>query len=612
VTETVLPYIIAGPDALADFRRGLTGDFAFELLRQAAGRLLVQLPVGVGKTKWLIEIIGHALANRLHDVVVVLVPRWDILREILTQLPVSIRKTVLHPRPRKRCGALDKEWVQYEQQGCGHLGRELLCKTCPVRNSCAWPNQYGIRLRRAQLILGTQQHLVIDPHFLNRVRRCSGTKNPLVLIDESDLLIRGAERTVSRHHLGFWITVQEAVLAGVESAAHSAQQWLNLSRLILDAPTADLQVNDWRFPAIGARWALAVQQMGVDRYGRDFRFLGHELRRFGHSDRRSRERTASGDLRFATLPSFGNNFIIFSGSIAQALARYRLDPDHRRPALLAPFQDLRAEHPETLWYNINDKAGAAKFFPGNTTRILDFFAQKIAANIRNGKRTLLISRKKFVALCRTYLSQRLNDLRVGPVKIVTGNWTRHDLSDPRTVPLINYGVAGLNRFEHCEAAYCLTGYYVSATAVEQTVQDIEAIRERFPITVQFAGTPPRRLANVHASGAADTIVPIIAPLVLEQKEADVIVQAVGRVRPFTQPREIITFHCGRLPRVTYSKEFLSLALARSYFGIPTASEAERLSRSEQARQWRAQGWPLQRIANELGVSLSTVKRYLRQ
>ena len=41
-----------------------------------------------------------------------------------------------------------------------------------------------------------------------------------------------------------------------------------------------------------------------------------------------------------------------------------------------------------------------------------------------------------------------------------------------------------------------------------------------------------------------TCLPQVARWVLEQKEADVVVRAVGRVRPFTQPREVITFHAG--------------------------------------------------------------------
>src|SRR5262245_59275496 len=115
---------ISGDQALATFRQGLTGSSAFELLKQAEGRLLIQLPVGIGKSSWMVKIVEHALNVACeHDLVVVLVPRWDVLNELQAKLPNAIEPIVLHPRPRKRCRSLDSQWVVYEQTGCGLLGR---------------------------------------------------------------------------------------------------------------------------------------------------------------------------------------------------------------------------------------------------------------------------------------------------------------------------------------------------------------------------------------------------------------------------------------------------------------------------------------------------------
>jgi hypothetical protein len=95
-------------------------------------------------------------------------------------------------------------------------------------------------------------------------------------------------------------------------------------------------------------------------------------------------------------------------------------------------------------------------------------------------------------------------------------------------------------------------------------------------------------------------------------EADVVVQAVGRVRPFTRPREVITFHAGELPGVRYTLEFDGLAAARAHFGLPTPSGADQASRAERARRLKAQGRTRAQIAQALGVSVSTVKRDLRR
>ena len=134
------------------------------------------------------------------------------------------------------------------------------------------------------------------------------------------------------------------------------------------------------------------------------------------------------------------------------------------------------------------------------------------------------------------------------MRVVTGDWDQADLDDPRTLPLINYGLSGVNRFEHCDAAYCLTGYYVNEATVAEAVHDLDASTKRYPVRIRTAVDPPRRTATVELPDDRETIVPQVARWVLEQKEADVVVQAVGRVRPFTRPREVITFHAARCPK----------------------------------------------------------------
>jgi hypothetical protein len=180
------------------------------------------------------------------------------------------------------------------------------------------------------------------------------------------------------------------------------------------------------------------------------------------------------------------------------------------------------------------------------------------------------------------------------------------------VSLINYGVAGLNRFEHVEAAYCCNSYYVTAAMVSQAVQDLEASTERYPVRIAMEGDPRRRRVEVSLPDGRVPILPWVAQQALEQLEADVVVQAVGRVRPFTRPREVITFQAGDLPGVNYNLEFGNLDQVRKYFDIPTPMQASREARVALARRLRAQGFTRSRIALELGISLSTVKRYLRQ
>jgi hypothetical protein len=611
-TGPILGPVVSG-EALADFRQRLSGAYAIDLLTQAQGRLLVQLAVGVGKTAWLIDIIRHVLAAGPYDLVVVLVPRTDTLRELRRRLPTGLRPFVLRPRPRRRCGSLDAAWVEYERNGCSLLGREELCGACPIRQRCPWPDRYT-RLRGARLVLATQAQLKVNPHLVYQLAALAGAQRPLVLFDESDFLLRSSEQVIARKGLNNFREALRAVIEspGKDSSRSRSRAWLDMTDLVSSAATADLREGDWAFPAVTPRWAADVQRAGRQLHGPGFRFPAFDLHALARSDRTGRERLPDGGLRFATPFALGREFVVFSGSIARELARYRLDPNHARASLLSPFQELRFEHPETRWLNIASLAGSVRYFPRHAAAVLDFFAALIARNITAGRRTLLVARKRLLMTCAAYLTRRLDEMNAGPVRVVTGNWARHDLADPRTLPLISYGVCGLNAFEDFECAYCLTGYYVHPTAVAQILHDIEGSEERYPVTLGWSGQPPLRRATVRLPDGRETNLPLLAQLALEQKEADVVVQAVGRVRPFTRPREVITFQRGSLPGVRYHREFGSLAQARAYFGVPTPHQSRAQALAAEVQLRKALGQTNERIASELGVSVSTVKRYARR
>jgi hypothetical protein len=610
----VPPLIISGPEALAGFRQGLTGARAFELLDQAGGRLLVTLPVGAGKTEFLVKTAIHARSvSNAYDLVVVLVPRRDILAEILRRIPAALEPVVLEPRPRGRCGELNAPWIELETAGCSLLAKEEVCGPCPRRKGCRWPEQLSRdRLEGVGLILATQHHLALNPLFIHQLRQRTCAERVLVLFDESDHLVKTVRRSIRREELLGFITAQESVLEGGSKPTVAQESWLDLSRLVAEASSDDLQEGRWRFPWLDPGWATDVQRAGRATLGPSFRFPGFELGHFARSDPASRERTEAGDLEFACPTDLGTNFMILSGSIARGLARYRLDPDHRRPGLVSPFEHHRFEHPETRWYNLRSIAGADRYFLANAPSILDFFTAKIAANIGAGRRTLLIAKKRFVQHCATELTVRLDKLGAGPVRVVTGHWDDADLADPRNLPLINYGISGINRFEGHDCAYCLTGYYTSVATIAAAVHDLDPSTERFPVRIEFAGNPARRRAIVSLPDDRETILPQVAQWVLEQKEDNVVVQAVGRVRPFTGPREVITFQVGDLPEVRYTLQFGSLAEARAYFGIPTRRRSAAEARATRARRLKALGLTKEQIAGVMNVSLSSVKRYIRK
>jgi DNA-binding NarL/FixJ family response regulator len=90
---------------------------------------------------------------------------------------------------------------------------------------------------------------------------------------------------------------------------------------------------------------------------------------------------------------------------------------------------------------------------------------------------------------------------------------------------------------------------------------------------------------------------------------DVVIQAVGRVRPYTRPREVVTFQCASHPQLAYTAEFSSLAQAREYFELPTRKGAAKAARVNQVQEARQAGLTQHEAAAQTGHSLSTVKRH---
>jgi hypothetical protein len=297
--------------------------------------------------------------------------------------------------------------------------------------------------------------------------------------------------------------------------------------------------------------------------------------------------------------------IVFSGSTDVRFARYRLGAD-----LASPFDGYRFSHPGTRWYNLASPIGSRRFFPGHAPQILDFFAELAARRAAEGKRVLLVAKKDFVGPCAAGMEERF--ARKGlPLRVVTRGWTEGLLADPRVVPLINYGMVGTNLFEHFDAAYCLTGYYVNEGVVNGCLQDLVREDLRLRIRIETAGEPRRRRAAVVDPADRYYDVAQLAQPALEFKEHCVVVQAVGRVRPFTRPREVVTFQMGELPDVTYDAEFRTLAEARRHFQIPTGRELKTVDRATQILALRQRGLSQVETARELGISVRTVRNYER-
>ncbi|MFH2064728.1 MAG: hypothetical protein ABIK15_05995 [Pseudomonadota bacterium] len=304
-------------------------------------------------------------------------------------------------------------------------------------------------------------------------------------------------------------------------------------------------------------------------------------------------------------PIINDDFIIYSGTASPEFLKFRLGQD-----LYAPFINYKFSHPGTCWYNIPSRLGTRLYFKKNSPQIFDFFAQLIARRINAGKKILLIAKKMFIDYCKNEMQQKLCALGLHNVRVVdTGE--EIDISDINIIPIINYGMIGINTFESYDCAYCLTGYYVNEDIINTILQDIVASDMYIPINIKTVGVPRRRKAEVLNYRDRVYDINYLAQMALDQMEMDTVIQAVGRVRPYTKPREIITFQCAGHPQLEYTEEFNSIAEARQFFDILSCRKLNQSDNRAKIQLGMREGLTQAETAAKLDLSIRTVKRYWR-
>jgi hypothetical protein len=596
--------VISGPKELTAFRNHWDGKRMLDLLQQHKGWLRVDWAVGVGKSHNIDSVIEEAVVSKQYDLVIALFPTRRIIdeREFIKYPPIGIKTVNLKPRPGNRCGAdMNKRWQVFEKNGLGLLGRLELCGHCLFQSDCHYPKQYGKSMEGTQVIFGAQAHLERSPFFINQLVQWSKAEKVLVILDEANFIMKPFRRGIEKKKLKMFVEVLNMIHPQRGRKTH--KRWKYICDLLLSAPTCDLRSHDWKMPWISHSWSLAVQSRGYSIYGDLFHFLAFELYHFARSPLESRERTASGDIMFAAVPSVAIDFIIYSGTAHQQFSEYRLGKE-----FASPFENYSFIHPETSWFNIGSRLGVRKYFLKNSSQVLDFFGGLVARRLQEGKRPLLIAKKCFVPFCSRQMEKRLHALGVD-VTIAINGWQPNLLSKPKVVPLIHFGMIGTNLFQDFDSAYCLTGYYVTEDAVNSIVQDLLGSDMEIPLQISINERPCRRQAGVLNRKDRLYDVHTLAQHALDHLEMDTVLQAAGRVRPYTRPREIITFQCAAHPDFEYTKEFCSLGEAREYFDIPSRRDAKTANLCFQVKDARVKGLRQKEAAEHLGVGLRTIQRY---
>ena len=116
-------------------------------------------------------------------------------------------------------------------------------------------------------------------------------------------------------------------------------------------------------------------------------------------------------MSFTAPPAVRGDVAIFSGTALPEFLRFRLGRD-----LASPFAGYRFGHPGTRWYNHREPARDACPFPrqrrpdpGLLRRVWS------AGELGEGRRPLLIAKKRFAGLCARLLAWTLAEIHPTPV-----------------------------------------------------------------------------------------------------------------------------------------------------------------------------------------------------
>ncbi|MCU0293350.1 MAG: helix-turn-helix domain-containing protein [Thermoanaerobaculaceae bacterium] len=593
---------------LATFRSTvLTEETANAVLQASGGRVLNNLPLGVGKSLWARTLIEGHLRNPRVDLIVCLAAQWRVLEEQplvreVQRLGLRARRehdvAVLHGRLPARCGDLDTELHSYEVAGCGSLGRAVVCPQCRHYQRCPWPRQFTrAMLKGKRVIFGVQAYLERLPQFMTQLKWATKAKQILAILDEPAVVDAPMRGHVSYEELEAFRAVVEKLHDGdPHGVLHG---WLAvLDRLRDPRARLDGAKLEW----LDEEMVLDLQQQGLAMFGDRFRYLGHELRVMLRG-RRWRDLNGYG-ITYHRRPFLRSvDYILIAADLPIEVARHRLG----EPGLQELYPGVQVLHEGTQIYNLRSSIGAATYFHTHAKQISYAVAQLVAKYQAEGKRTLLVVKKRLARKAAALLEHDLRELTRQRFRVRINPRGPADIARPLTVPLITFGVVGVNLYEGFDVAIAVSSYNASPDVLADLMNELHAPGEE--VRTELVARAGRRVATVvgyaHRGQAFDQL----ARAYQHHIEAGVVTQAMARVRYTIHPRTVI-FMQGADLGLPLTAEFTSLEGLRQHFGLMSRRESEVRRGHEQVAAMVQAGMTRGQIAVALGISKRTVYRRL--
>lgn len=594
------PIRIESAEALSSFRESNSAAHVLTYLKQDK-HVLINWSVGVGKSHNMDSVIEQALQHE-YDCVIVLLPTRALIDERkLIRTPESGLKVVnIEPRPQSLCGQYNAQWTIFEKNGLSSIAKKQLCSKCDHNHNCSWLKQYSKdALAGTEVVFATQAHLKNNPNFIKYIAKKTNSHKPLVIFDEATISLTSYTKSISQQEIQTFIAaIHEAKV--VKEEVQSLRSWL---KTLVRSTTTDLQDKSaWSCPIVKSSVLMAILEAGVKIAPASFRNIYPQIKEFCSSHIESRQIGFDHNVCFSSAPVLQDfKALLYSATVAPTVLNHRLGVD-----FVSPYQDYRFLGDGTRWFNIASSTGTNTNFGGNRKQILFLFAQLTLKRIQEGKRVLLISKKSRIEMCIEDMNLLVQ--QVSPhLRVVNGNDYTGDINQ---IPIIHYGVIGINKFEQFDCAFCLNSFYITPEILSKSIQDTRAEDDHIELSISVSGQPRRRIASVKAKYLYTDVAALATPM-LKALEMGTVIQTVGRVRPFTQCREVITYQNDVIDGLTYTAEFNNLAGAREFFGLETHLEQRLQTTYKNVQDLKNQGMKQKEIAAALGISVRTVRRHYK-
>lgn len=597
----------------------LGGSTLYQQLLSASFAVLLRLLVGVGKSTAVDNLIRFNLSEGGEfDLVILCAPTHRILREreILHDESLSEHVKLLRGRPSDLCGdSRNREWTTYEKTASTTLGKNVICGRCEHRLGCQWPSQFQQISNHHKVVLLPQTYLKLNSGVLLSIIQKAGAARPLIILDEANFAQESFRRSLSLQHMRMFADVLDEYIRRNQEQKSLEEVLFNL-RLLMGAQNNDIRCGGWYFPPISAEVAAEIQQLGLEKYADSFYFAGYDLAAFSMQHPAYRDRNRNGALEFRCLPNLdetGGKLLVLSGTVSKPLLEYRLEMDFTE--LLS---DYEFRHESSRFYNLNIGQGVGNYHQTHLPQMVDFAVQYLIRQLRQNKTLAIVTKKSFVDDTVKMLNEALDEAYLKKVRALPADkWRADKKEDLLYIPVLHYGGAiGYNTFEHIDSVLCTAGYYIRNDELNRMVNEVTTDETRMPFLIKTVTNPLRRMAtSTLPARTQDFYINQMAQEVIMQEELGVVIQAIGRIRPFTHPREVITCQMGEHPRMVYDQEFRSLKEAREFFGLRTSRELKARKNHinvQVFRWWFGKDATQDSAAEFLGIGKRTVSKYWRR